>query len=543
MISRRDILKQGILLTATGCASGALPDAVQRASAITPDPGTTFADAEHVVILMQENRSFDHMFGTLQGVRGFNDPRTLRQPDGSSVFLQRDAAGNGHLPWRLNIKDSRITWMGALPHGRWDQVDAWNGGNHNYWIEAKRSGRKEFAHIPMTMGYYTRNDIPFYYALADAFTVCDQHYCSIMTSTTPNRLMFWTGTVREEQEDRSLVYLENGLARPRGLNWKTYPERLEAAGISWKVYQNQIRCEGGVTGNAASWLINDGNNPLEYFDAYPVQFSADWRTFIHSWIDQTQATLAERESAFLQQLAQHAPGTEEALRIKGRLRAYAAQQERWERKRAAGNADLAKLTTAQKLLRGRAFATNRGDPDFMALETISMEIDGKSQTIQVPKGDILHQFREDVRSGQLPLVSWLVAPGNFSDHPSVPWYGAWYVSEVMNILTENPEVWKKTIFILTYDENDGYFDHAPSFVAADPKRPETGGASDGIDTASEYAYVEDELIQGIPEERARSGPSASDTAYQWLLLPPGAAAGGSIPRYATTHRSSVFWKI
>ena len=78
----------------------------------------------------------------------------------------------------------------------------------------------------------------------------------------------------------------------------------------------------------------------------------------------------------------------------------------------------------------------------------------------------------------------------------------------MDILTKNPEVWKKTIFILTYDENDGYFDHAPSFVAADPKRPETGGASAGIDTGLEYTYKEDELRQGVAENEARSGPSA-----------------------------------
>ena len=76
----------------------------------------------------------------------------------------------------------------------------------------------------------------------------------------------------------------------------------------------------------------------------------------------------------------------------------------------------------------------------------------------------------------------------------------------MDILTRNPEVWKKTIFILTYDENDGYFDHAPSFVAADPKRPETGGASAGIDTGLEYSYKEDELRQGVAKNEARSGP-------------------------------------
>ena len=79
-------------------------------------------------------------------------------------------------------------------------------------------------------------------------------------------------------------------------------------------------------------------------------------------------------------------------------------------------------------------------------------------------------------TGALPAVSWLVAPENFSDHPSSAWFGAWYVSEVFDILTKNPEVWKKTVFILCYDENDGYFDHVPPFVAPHPSRPETGRA-------------------------------------------------------------------
>ncbi len=91
----------------------------------------------------------------------------------------------------------------------------------------------------------------------------------------------------------------------------------------------------------------------------------------------------------------------------------------------------------------------------------------------MPAGDLFYQFRSDVENGKLPTVSWLASPQNFSDHPSAPWYGAWYVSEVMDILTKNPEVWKKTIFIVTYDENDGYYDHvprSPSPTATNPAR-------------------------------------------------------------------------
>jgi phospholipase C len=110
-----------MLSGATGVA-GFIPDSVQRAFAIEPDPGSTYRDAEHIVILMQENRSFDHAFGTLQGVRGFNDPRTIRQANGNSVFVQTDAAGNSFAPWRLDIKDTKITWMGSIPHSRESQT-------------------------------------------------------------------------------------------------------------------------------------------------------------------------------------------------------------------------------------------------------------------------------------------------------------------------------------------------------------------------------------------------------------------------------------
>jgi phospholipase C len=104
------------MMSGAAGASAYLPDSIQRALAIEPAAGSTFLDAEHIVILMQENRSFDHTFGTLRGVRGFNDPRAMRLANGNSVFVQTDAAGDSYAPWRLDIKDTRVTWMGSLPH-------------------------------------------------------------------------------------------------------------------------------------------------------------------------------------------------------------------------------------------------------------------------------------------------------------------------------------------------------------------------------------------------------------------------------------------
>src|SRR5580658_7344962 len=103
MQTRREFLRLAGMLSGAAGVSGFLPEAILRAYAIEPAPGSTFLDAEHIVILMQENRSFDHALGTLRGVRGFNDPRALRLANGNSVFVQSDASGNSYAPWRLDI--------------------------------------------------------------------------------------------------------------------------------------------------------------------------------------------------------------------------------------------------------------------------------------------------------------------------------------------------------------------------------------------------------------------------------------------------------
>jgi phospholipase C len=270
MQTRRDFFKLAAMVSGAAGISGLVPESIQRAYAIEPAPGSTFLDAEHIVILMQENRSFDHAFGTLRGVRGLNDPRAIRLANGNSVLVQTDAAGNSYGPWRLDMRDTRITWMGSLPHSRQSQVDAWNEGRHDGWLEAKRSGEKEYADLPLTMGHYTREDLPFYYAMADAFTVCDQNYCSVMTSTSPNRSYFWTGTIRERQQADSRAHIRNEQIDDGGMTWKTFPERLQEAGISWKSYQNELT-RSGLSGEEDAWLSNFGDNVLECFTAYNVE--------------------------------------------------------------------------------------------------------------------------------------------------------------------------------------------------------------------------------------------------------------------------------
>ena len=535
MQTRRDFLKLVTMASGAAGMTGLVPESIQRAYGIEPAPGSTFLDAEHIVILMQENRSFDHAFGTMRGVRGFSDPRAMRLANGNSVFVQTDNAGNSYAPWRMDIKDTRITWMGSLPHSRNSQVDAWNDGQHDGWLEAKRAFEKEYAQLPLTMGHYTREDLPFYYALADAFTVCDQNYCAVMTSTSPNRSYFWTGTIREEQRADAKVHMRNEQIDDGGMSWKTFPERLQEAGIRWKSYQNELT-RSGLSGEEDAWLSNYSDNVLECFSAYNVEAYPGY---------------ARAAQLAIKELSDHAAKLETELSVEKDAAAVTkvrAQMEEVRSRIAAIQASLAdsgdvryqQLSAREKALHDAAFVTNAGDPDYHALDSLSYDDQGKSHTMQVPKGDVLYQFRKDVNEGKLPTISWLTAPERFSDHPSAPWYGAWYVSEVMDILTKNPEIWKKTIFILTYDENDGYFDHAPSFVAADPKRPETGGASPGIDTGLEYTYKEDELRMGVHEKEARSGPMGLGFRVPMIIASPW-SRGGWVNSQIFDHTSTLMF--
>jgi phospholipase C len=527
--TRRDFLKYALLSGAAAGSASVLPSSIQRAFAIAPDIGTTWKDAEHVVILMQENRSFDHVFGTLQGVRGFNDPRAIRQRDGMPVFAQTSKAGETYLPWRLNIKDTRVTWMGSIPHSRDSQVDAWNEGGHDQWIDAKKSHHKGYDKYPLTMGYYTREDIPFYYALADAFTVCDQNYCGAMTSTTPNRLLFMTGTVRDQQDPSSKVYMRNGEILEGGMTWATFPERLEQAGITWKYYQNELTQTGGMSEAEEAWLGNFGTNVLECFDQYCVSANPGFEDWLEARISECQNHIERLNSREMLVSEAH---NEHVVEARALLEVLLGR-------RSVSGLTKGKLTKSERNIFEKAFVINSGDNNYRKLENLVFHDGEKTLHMQAPKGDVLYQFRQDVKAGALPTVSWLSAPEHFSDHPTSPWYGAWYVSEVMDILTENPDVWKKTIFIITYDENDGYFDHCCSYVAPDPNRPETGRSSSSIGPDGlEYTTVQDEMDMGVPVRLARTGPIGLGFRVPMIIASPW-SRGGWVNSQLFEHTSTL----
>ncbi|TAM98096.1 MAG: phospholipase C, phosphocholine-specific [Chitinophagaceae bacterium] len=509
--SRRDFLKQASLLAGGAGMLHTLPPSIKRALAINPNPGTTFYDAEHIVLLMQENRSFDHLYGTLQGVRGFNDPRAIKLPNHNLAWLQTNKKGETYAPFRLNIKDTNATWMSSLPHSWQSQVDARHDGRYNNWLNAKRSGNKEYANMPLTLGHYIREDLPFYYALADAFTVCDQHFCSCLTGTTPNRLYYWTGTIREKQNGDSPANVDNSdVDYGNPASWLTFPEVLESNDISWKIYQNELSVGVGFNDDEDAWLANFTDNPIEWFSQYHVRFLPAHISYMKQ-----RAAMLEKEIQTLAAGSSDEKNKKQRLldRINAALSKFTPE-------------NFSKLSQHEQNLHNKAFVTNANDPEYHELTTLEYDDNGTQRKLLMPKSDALFQFREDVNQGNLPAVSWLVASENFSDHPGAPWYGAWYVSEVMDILTKNPEVWKKTIFILTYDENDGYFDHVPPFTAPDPDDRKSGFCSKGIDTTVEYVTKKQaEALKGEPKDPQRVSPIGLGYRVPFVVASPWSRGG------------------
>ncbi|MBY8866576.1 phosphocholine-specific phospholipase C [Streptomyces sennicomposti] len=363
-VNRRRFLQIAGATTAFTALSGS----IQRAAALPANRRTgSIEDVEHIVVLMQENRSFDHYFGTLKGVRGFGDPRPVTLPSGKSVWYQTDAAGKEIPPFHPDADDLGLAFIQDLPHGWNDGHAAFDGGRYDKWVPSKGS---------TTMAYLTRDDIPFHYALADTFTVCDAYHCSFIGSTDPNRYYMWSGYVGNDGQGGGPV-LGNDEA---GYGWTTYPERLEKAGVSWKIYQDvgdDLDAAGGWGWINDAYRGNYGDNSLLYFDQY---------------------------------------------------------------------------RNAQP-----------GDPLYDKARTGTDARKGEGY---------FDRLKADVQGGKLPQVSWIVAPEAFTEHPNWPAnYGAWYVSQVLDALTSDPKVWAKTALFITYDENDGFFDHlVPPFAPASADR-------------------------------------------------------------------------
>jgi phospholipase C len=350
-VSRRRFLQ----LAGGSVAATMLSDSIARALMIPANRATrTLKDVEHIVVLMQENRSFDHYYGVMRGVRGFGDPHPVTLPSGKPVWYQAEGASVVP-PFRPDVGNLALTFIEDLDHS-WDGThEMFNGGDWDQWLPAKTT---------TCMAHMERSDLPFHYALADAFTVCDGYHCSMLGPTDTNRYYMWTGWDGNDGRNGGPVIANDEL----GYGWQTYPERLENAGISWKIYQDigDGLDKAGVWGFTSDpYIGNYGDNSLLYFFNY--------------------------QNA--------APGS----------------------------------PLYQKARTGTDVNKSGGFFDILA---------------------------SDVQQGRLPSVSWIVAPESYTEHPAWPaGYGAWYTAGVLNALTSDPDVWSKTALLITFDENDGFFDH------------------------------------------------------------------------------------
>jgi phospholipase C len=265
-LTRRDVLR-GAGVAGLGLAgAGAGLDALLAQAASASGRGT-LKDIKHVVILMQENRSFDHYFGTLSGVRGFGDQKNR------SVFFQK---ANGKTIHPFHLKAGCLM---DITHDWGPQHKAWNHGHMNRFL-AVHDQENGTAVGPETMGYYNRKDIPFYYALADAFTICDGYHCSVIGPTDPNRLLSMSGTLDPAGTHggpllETLVGTRSSMAGK--FTWKTMPEQLQAKGISWKVY---TAGGGGILDNVLTYFKayqNKNGQPYQrgLKPVYPDDFMSD----------------------------------------------------------------------------------------------------------------------------------------------------------------------------------------------------------------------------------------------------------------------------
>jgi phospholipase C len=370
-LSRRRLL-QTSALAATGLAAylpAGLREAIANADTSTPfDP----SKVKHIVLLMQENRSFDHYFGAMSGVRGFSDPHAIKQANGRSIFQQPDPANPAGylLPYHVDATHASAA-LPSLSHQWQIQHLSWNNGKMDGWMRA-HTAADAASGSPYVMGYYNGNDIPFHWALANAFTICDNYFCSVLGPTHPNRYMWMTGTVDPNAAAGGPALDNNATAGT--YTWTTTAERLQAAGISWKCYQQSD---------------NYGTNVLENFK---------------------QIRNADKTVPF--GLYQNAFG----------------------------------VSTLFGSTNGQGAAT-----------------------------DPTQAFEQDCANGTLPTVSWIFPTSVASEHPSyLPAAGAQFVASKINAVAANPDLWNSTVFILNYDENDGFFDHVP------PPTPPAGTANEFV---------------------------------------------------------------
>ncbi|MGK4580732.1 alkaline phosphatase family protein [Kitasatospora sp. HPMI-4] len=406
---------------------GNLPAAVYRALELPPPPGGMEA-IKHVVLLMQENRSFDHYFADLPGVRGFGDRNAVRLPTGRGIFDQPYGdPGKGHAirPFLLPSDGSGDE---SIDHTWETGHQAWSSGWYDDWVEAKKSdgrGRGD------TMGYYGVQGVPIYRELADRFTICDAYHSSVLSETTSNRNYWFSGYGGYEPDGTRVTGAEAHNSRENtddAYQWTSYPEWLDANGKTWKVYQQ--------------WDNFYDNN---------LEFHAEFKRIFRALLKDAGLP-APYQSLF--DFYEYLQGN------KKDDKPTPQQVEDWL---AALERQVAKLPEPDRQLYERGLRRHRTE---------------ERHEKDTPRG-FVQAFLDDIKAKKLPQVSYLVAAARDTEHPdNPPGPGQEVVYQVLKAIAEDPEIWKSTVLLLSYDENDGLFDHVP------PPVPPAG--------------INDELVDGVP---------------------------------------------
>jgi len=326
---------------------------------------------KHVIIFMQENRAFDHYFGRLKGVRGFNDRVTVPLRSGLNAFYQpvdQDHLDEYMLPFHADSNKTNAMCMPAPEMYYPTDIKMWNSGRMDAWNTARDPG--------FGMSYWNREDLPYYYALYDEFVCGDQYHQSTFTCTNPNRLHLFSGTSGLSVGDGEFFVLENNEPRP-GFNWTTMAEILEESNVTWGVYQELDNFDD----NAFAWFAN---------------------------------------------FQKSRPG--QPLFDKGMMRHVS----------------------------------------------------------------LIEAFRADLESNSLPQVSWIIAPTDKSEHATNhPCAGEDYTARLLQTLTDFPEIYAQSVFILNYDEGGQFYDHAWT-----PTPPLS--KQEGIATMSVDGEINTSLLTDVP---------------------------------------------
>src|SRR6201997_1615733 len=399
-LTRRELLKLGTAAAAAELASLSLHGcSVSNRVPSVASGCSKLSDIEHVVILTQENRSFDHYFGSYRGVRGFSDQSpAFQQPDPANTT---NPPASVLLPFHLDISKTNAACTHDITHDWVPQHQSWDNGKMDGFVTSRLP--IDVNDAVLTMGYYTRADLPYYYALADGFTICDNYFCSVMGPTDPNRLYTVAASLDPDGKDGGPILqtiVTNRSAMYGRLTYTTMPEQLQARGISWKVYSSP---DESILGGILS------DNVLSYFRNFQDPGSA-----LH-------------QNAFV--------------------------------------------------------------PQFPV------------------------DFLSDVALDNLPQVSWLIGSVLTSDHPPASsLFGENALSLIVTALMANPLLWAKTVLLVNYDENGGFFDHVPP-TTAPPGTPGEYGTAPA---------VPDPTVIGSP---AITGPIGLGFRVPMLIISPFSRGG------------------